>query len=127
MAVVLAALAATPVDADFRYPLIVLLGNSMGVQNAAARKFAIPDLTTTVLTMTLTGFGVDTGVTGLSGAKSGRRLTAIVAMFLGALVGAACVLHVHIVLALVIALVLLVAIAVSIGLFGRSNPEWANA
>ncbi len=127
VAVLLAALSATPLGAGYRYSLIVVLGASMGVQNAAARKIAIPDLTTTVLTMTLTGFGADTGVAGLSGAKPGRRLTSIMAMFLGALVGAACVLHVHIVLALVIALVLLIAIAACIGVLGRADPEWANA
>jgi hypothetical protein len=32
-----------------------LLAIAMGVQNAVARRLAVPDLTTTVLTMTLTG------------------------------------------------------------------------
>jgi hypothetical protein len=31
----------------------------MGVQNAVARQLAVPDLTTTVLTMTLTGIAAD--------------------------------------------------------------------
>ena len=33
----------------------VLLGISMGIQNATVRKLAVPDLTTTVLTLTITG------------------------------------------------------------------------
>jgi hypothetical protein len=36
--------------AGFRYALIVGLGAAMGIQNAAARRIAVPDLTTTGLT-----------------------------------------------------------------------------
>jgi hypothetical protein len=39
--------------AGFRYALIVGLGAAMGIQNPAARKIAVPDLTTTVLTLTI--------------------------------------------------------------------------
>jgi hypothetical protein len=39
--------------------LAVLLAVAMGIQNAAARRLAVPDLTTTVLTMTLTGIAAD--------------------------------------------------------------------
>ena len=41
--------------ASFRDALIVGLGAAMGIQNAAARTIAVPDLTTTVLTLTITG------------------------------------------------------------------------
>jgi hypothetical protein len=34
---------------------IALLAMAMGVRNATVRRLAVPDLTTTVLTMTLTG------------------------------------------------------------------------
>ncbi|WP_272949197.1 hypothetical protein [Kribbella pittospori] len=34
--------------AGIRFPLLILLGLGMGVQNAAARALAVPDLTTTV-------------------------------------------------------------------------------
>jgi uncharacterized membrane protein YoaK (UPF0700 family) len=43
----------------FRYALIVVLSLAIGVQNASIRKLAVPDLTTTVLTMTVTGIGAD--------------------------------------------------------------------
>jgi len=43
----------------FRYALIVGLGAAMGIQDAAARKIAVPDLTTTVLTLTITGIAAD--------------------------------------------------------------------
>ena len=36
-----------------------LLALAMGIQNAVARRLAVPDLTTTVLTMTLTGIAAD--------------------------------------------------------------------
>ncbi len=39
--------------------LAALLAVALGVQNAVARKLAVPDMTTTVLTMTLTGVGAD--------------------------------------------------------------------
>ena len=42
-----------------RYALIILLALAMGVQNATARRLAVPDLTTTVLTLTLTGIAAD--------------------------------------------------------------------
>ena len=47
------AIAATsnPGSSGTRYILVVLLGLAMGMQNAVARKLAVPDLTTTVLTL----------------------------------------------------------------------------
>jgi len=48
-------------------------------------------------------------------------------MLVGALVGAASVLHVHIVLALVIALVVLVVVGVITFGMGRSESDWAKA
>ena len=84
----------------------------MGVQNSSVRRLAVPDLTTTVLTLTVTGIGADSALGGGTGSKSGRRLISVVAMFLGALAGAALILHVHVALPLVMAAVLVVAIAV---------------
>ena len=91
----------------FRYALIVVLSLATGVQNASIRKLAVPDLTTTVLTMTVTGIGADSVLGGGKGSKSGRRLVAVAAMFLGALLGAFLVLHVRIVVPLAIALVVI--------------------
>src|SRR5712692_8995948 len=41
------------------FALITLTALAMGARNAAVRKLAIPDLTTTVLTLTITGIGAD--------------------------------------------------------------------
>jgi uncharacterized membrane protein YoaK (UPF0700 family) len=71
------------------YVVIALLASAMGVRNAAVRRIAVPDLTTTVLTMTLTGLAADSRFAGGSGKGSVRRLAAVLAMLFGALIGAA--------------------------------------
>ncbi|HWD03910.1 MAG TPA: YoaK family protein [Amycolatopsis sp.] len=67
--------------------LIVVMGLAMGLQNAAARHLGIPDLTTTVLTMTLTGLAADSKAAGGGGARPLRKVSAVAAMLAGALVG----------------------------------------
>jgi hypothetical protein len=52
----------------------------MGAQNATARRPAVLDLTTTVLTLTITGIAADSALVGGSGAKAGRRLVSVMAM-----------------------------------------------
>jgi uncharacterized membrane protein YoaK (UPF0700 family) len=111
-AVTMAALTSQPIPAGLRYALIVALALAMGVQNGAARKLAVPDLTTTVLTLTITGMAADHAWAGATGARVARRLISVAAMLVGALVGAVFVLHVHIVYPLAIALIILVAVAV---------------
>ncbi len=86
---VLALVGSQPFGSGMRYTLIVVLGGAMGVQNSSVRRLAVPDLTTTVLTLTVTGIGADSVLGGGKGSKSGRRLVSIAAMFLGALAGAA--------------------------------------
>jgi uncharacterized membrane protein YoaK (UPF0700 family) len=71
--------------------LIVLLGIALGLQNATARSLGVPDLTTTVLTLTITGIAADSHAAGGSSSKIGRRLVSVGSMFLGGLVGAALV------------------------------------
>jgi uncharacterized membrane protein YoaK (UPF0700 family) len=67
--------------------LIALLALAMGVRNATVRKIAVPDLTTTVLTMTLTGLAADAPIFGGSGKGSSRRTAAVAALLAGALAG----------------------------------------
>jgi uncharacterized membrane protein YoaK (UPF0700 family) len=70
------------------YVLIVLTALAMGVRNAVVRKIAVPDLTTTVLTLTVTGLAADSSLAGGTNPRWGTRVTAIVIMFGGAAVGA---------------------------------------
>jgi uncharacterized membrane protein YoaK (UPF0700 family) len=86
-AVVAAATTVRPGNAS-AYALIVLMASAMGVRNATVRHIAVPDLTTTVLTMTLTGFAAESRLAGGSGKGSVRRLSAVLAMLAGAIVGA---------------------------------------
>ena len=57
VAMVLALVGSQPFGSGIRYTLIVALGGAMGVQNSSVRRLAVPDLTTTVLTLTVTGSG----------------------------------------------------------------------
>jgi uncharacterized membrane protein YoaK (UPF0700 family) len=107
-AAVLAAIAGQPPSSWLRYVLVAAMALAMGVQNAMARSLAVPDLTTTVLTMTLTGIAADPSAGIGSGRQIGRRLIAVGAMLGGALVGALLVTHVDIALPLAIAAALLV-------------------
>jgi uncharacterized membrane protein YoaK (UPF0700 family) len=68
--------------------VIALLALAMGIRNATVRRLAVPDLTTTVLTMTLTGLAADSKPAGGSGSGSARRIAAVAAMLAGAVVGA---------------------------------------
>jgi uncharacterized membrane protein YoaK (UPF0700 family) len=77
-----------------RYAIITLLAFALGARNSAVRRLAVPDMTTTVLTMTLTGLAADSSLAGGSNPHAGRRTTAVLSMFVGALVGAALYLHV---------------------------------
>ena len=70
------------------YVIVGLLALTMGVRNATVRRMAIPDLTTTVLTLTLTGLAADAaGGNGLYRVST-RRIASVVAMLAGALAGA---------------------------------------
>ncbi len=126
VSVILAAVGTHPFGSGVRYALIVLLSLAMGVQNASVRRLAVPDLTTTVLTLTVTGIAADSALGGGKGSKSGRRLISVAAMFLGALVGAVLVLHAPVALPLVIALAIVVVVVVVSHWTGRSNPPWTR-
>jgi uncharacterized membrane protein YoaK (UPF0700 family) len=125
-AVIFAVLSGSPVAGGYRYALIVVLGASMGIQNAAARKIAVPDLTTTVLTLTITGIAADSALAGGSGSKAGRRLIAVATMLAGALIGAALVIHAQLYYPLVIALIAIAIGAATTFALGRSEPAWVR-
>jgi uncharacterized membrane protein YoaK (UPF0700 family) len=110
-----------------RYLLIVLVGVAMGVQNAAARALTVPDLTTTVLTLTITGIAADSRLAGGPGSKAGRRSLSAVSMFIGALIGAAVVVHAADPLPLLIAgLLLAVAFLAAFSLPHATAPWVTN-
>jgi uncharacterized membrane protein YoaK (UPF0700 family) len=63
------------------------LGAAMGLQAATARAVGVKDVTTVVVTSTITGLFADAGRSG-SWRDAGRRLSAVALMLVGALVGA---------------------------------------
>ncbi|MEV6953139.1 YoaK family protein [Streptomyces sp. NPDC051183] len=65
-----------------RLPVVGLLALGMGLQNAVVHRLAVPDLTTTVLTRTLTGLAADPW-----GPAAVRRIVSVAALLLGALAG----------------------------------------
>ena len=60
----------------------------MGLRNAVVRKLGVADLTTTVLTLTITGLAADSRLAGGDNPRWQRRSVAIVAMLAGAFAGA---------------------------------------
>jgi len=116
-----------PLSSGARYALLVPLALAMGVQNAAAQRLAVPELTTTVLTKTLTGIASEAGFIGGPGSKFGRRAVAVAAMLIGALAGALLVLKVSIAAALAVAaaIVLCVAVAAHV-LSSRAQAPWID-
>jgi len=70
------------------YAIIALTAVTMGFRNATIRQLKIPDLTTTVLTLTLTGLAADSSLAGGANPNMGRRIAAVVAIFVGAFIGA---------------------------------------
>ncbi|ABD10188.1 putative membrane protein [Frankia casuarinae] len=88
------------------YAVILPLALAMGLQHATARRMAVPDIPTNVLTSTLTGIIIDSrlgGGTGRGGARRTRRFAGPVAMFAGALIGGLCLLHLGRIVPLVLA------------------------
>ncbi|TRW81743.1 DUF1275 domain-containing protein [Mycolicibacterium sp. 018/SC-01/001] len=74
----------------------------MGQQAMVARALAVRDMTTVVVTSTLTSLAGETWTQGATGALFNRRLAAIAVIFLGALAGAA-LLTVHLAVPLAVA------------------------
>lgn len=126
IAFIVAEAVSQPYVAGVRYPLTALLGAGMGAQNAAARAVAVPDLTTTVLTMTITGMSADSRVAGGSDAKLGRRALSTLSLFVGGLIGAAIALNGSAPLTLLPTVVILAATATAAYLFSRRGGAWTD-
>jgi uncharacterized membrane protein YoaK (UPF0700 family) len=79
---------ATSSPSNHLYAVIVLTGVAMGLRNSTVRRLAIPDLTTTVLTLTLTGLAAESSFGGGNNPRFRRRVVSVFLMFLGAAIGA---------------------------------------
>lgn len=126
IAFLVAVLAGQPVSSGARYALLVPMGLAMGLQNATARRLAVPDLTTTVLTLTLTGIAADSRLAGGPGGRPARRVLAVATIFLGALVGALFVVHVDLFIPLALAAVLMASTALIAHSRSKGAPGWTR-
>lgn len=84
------------------FAIIALTGTAMGFRNGTIRQLKVPDLTTTVLTLTLTGLAADSTPAGGGNPNWGRRLGGVAAIFAGAALGAVMVTHLGLALPLMI-------------------------
>jgi uncharacterized membrane protein YoaK (UPF0700 family) len=118
VAVVAVAVGGADLSTRVKVAVAALLALAMGAQNAAVRQLKVFDLTTTVLTMTLTGLASDLH----QGDRFVvvRRLSAVVAM----LAGAWLVLEVSDVAALGLAAALLALVLVAAVAGSRSPAPW---
>ncbi|MFD7985928.1 YoaK family protein [Kitasatospora indigofera] len=80
-------------DGPAQYAVIALLALAMGIRNGTVRSLGVPDLTTTVLTLTLTGLAADSRLAGGTALRQRRKILSVVTMLVGAVPGAVLVLH----------------------------------
>jgi uncharacterized membrane protein YoaK (UPF0700 family) len=99
-----------------------ILAVALGLQNAVVRRLAVLDLTTTVLTMTLTGIAADLRAPGGLITLT-RRLLAVLTMLAGAAIGTLLDRHAGAQWALLLAVVLTAAVAAAaLTADHRGNP-----
>jgi hypothetical protein len=120
-------LTAEPFSVVVADALALLLAIAMGIQNSAARKLAVPDLTTTVLTMTLTGIGADSRSGRRGHLTLARRLLAVAVMLGGGILGAWLVLRVSATAALAVAAGLLLVATACAAIAARTQAPWRLA
>lgn len=81
------------IEEDFSRPvgitITTVLGMAMGIQAATARFIAVKDVTTVVVTSTITGLAADSVLGSGKGGGSPRRAAAVVLILAGAAAGAA--------------------------------------
>jgi len=121
-ALIVAILVGTPIPATGADVVAAASAIALGLQNSVVRRLAIPDLTTTVLTMTLTGIAAD-DPTG-NHAVMGRRILAVLSMLAGAVIGALLVLRVNPSSALGVAVFLFGIAFVAVTIASMTPADW---
>jgi uncharacterized membrane protein YoaK (UPF0700 family) len=122
VALLVAAVAGDDIDALSRDVVAALAAIALGAQNSVVRALKVPDLMTTVLTMTLTGIVAD--IRTAPRHVLIRRVLAVATMLVGAVVGALLVIHVSAVAGLVLAVGVL-AVTLAAATWSARNPTWS--
>jgi uncharacterized membrane protein YoaK (UPF0700 family) len=102
----------------------VLAAVAMGMQNAAARRIAVPDLNTSVISMSMIGLVADHLHSTREAAL--RRALAVLSLLVGAAVGAVLVRTLGPAAAFVLILVLLAGVGGAAHALLRRGPDWEN-
>jgi uncharacterized membrane protein YoaK (UPF0700 family) len=97
--------------------LIAMLALAMGFRNATARKLAVPDMTTTLITLTLADLAADSFLAGGQGTRVLRRIGVVVSMFTGATAGGYLFAHHGLIAPLTLAAVVATTLATGYPLF----------
>jgi uncharacterized membrane protein YoaK (UPF0700 family) len=124
--VVLSALMTNPPHSAYRYSLIFILAIAMGIQTAAARKLAVPDLTTTTFTQLITATMIDSALGGGKASHIGRRIIPFAFILAGAVVGTLFVVAGDNVPPLLLASGVMGAVAISGWLLRKSTDRWTT-
>jgi uncharacterized membrane protein YoaK (UPF0700 family) len=95
---------------------------AMGLQAATARHVAVQDVTTVVVTSTITGLAADSVLGGGSGVRSARRFLAVALILVGATVGAL-LLKLHLGAGLLLAGVVIAIVTVVGSMHAGEDPE----
>jgi hypothetical protein len=85
---ILTATGAFPFSGRGDLATIVVQAVALGIHNSTVRHLAVPDLTTTVQSLTLTGLAADSTLVGGAGSRLDRRLGSVAAMLASATIGA---------------------------------------
>jgi hypothetical protein len=97
---------------------------AMGLQNAVARRIAVPDLNTAVISMSMTGLAADYAHSTRKAVL--RRVSAVSSLLVGAVVGAVIVGIAGPAAALGLILLLLAGVAAAAHTFVRRGPDWED-
>jgi uncharacterized membrane protein YoaK (UPF0700 family) len=97
---------------------------AMGLQNAVARRIAVPDLNTAVISMSMTGLAADYGHSTREAVL--RRASAVLSLLVGAVVGAVIVGTVGAAAAFGLILLLLAGVAAAAHTLLRRGPDWED-
>jgi len=110
------------------YVVVAVLSVAMGLRNAIVRKLGVADMTTTVLTMTVTGLSADSRPAGSEPVRTARRVLSVGGMLAGALLGGLLVLGPGMATALGAAAALVAAGAIASVVAGRrADPRVVRA
>ncbi len=108
------------------YGMILLTAIAMGLRTATVRALGIPDITTTVLTTTVTELAADSPLAGGNHPRTGRRIASVLAMFGGAALGTL-LLHYGLTLPLIVGATCILAATVGYAMTNtRTGGEGAN-